>query len=1146
MKLLANYLDIPGAIPRVREAIWKLAIQGKIAHQHSSDGSADSDLLIIQMERSKKHESGGIKQKNSMAIDHKEFPFDVPTSWKWIRLASICRPQAGFAFPSSAFTDLQRGLPIIRIRDISNDRTQAYYQGEYRPEFLVNTGDYLVGMDGNFNVAKWRGPKALLNQRVSRLQWFSDDISHSFFAQALQYQLWNLQGTKAYTTVDHLSTKQIENALIPFPPLAEQKRIVAKVEELMAVCDRLEAQQRERDTRHAALARAALARFAAAPTLDNLQYLFHPAYDIAPDELRKSILRMAVNGTLIPFAPQPGSRVSDHYDFINGYAFKSEWFRESGVRLCRNINVGHGSLNWHELACLDIDRASEYNRFSLGVGDIVLSLDRPIISTGLKVARIRPDDLPCLLLQRVAKPTPKHSDLSLDYFYLWLNSPCFMDAIDPGRSNGVPHISTREVLGLSLNMPPLDVQKDIVATVHRLMSLVDRYESQLATASNTATRLLDALVAELTGTVRSSAFTKPDRTPHRAPLHNALPESAGREPGPDANEPAFTREATSAIRTGVRHSHGEIKDDDLTRLLILLRKSRSLTSGEAQVATGLDPTVLRNLFKTLINQGLVYTEGQRRGMRYHIMNNGVSTENKLMNKIESPTGFSLRRFAMSSGYRSLDAFDLVLQPIENVKEPSPVVLVGLNGSGKSNLIEALVDSLCYVELFNVPWDIPQKYRSNRHRFEIEYDITINDVKFKVKIVKNKQAGLEMTTEDGDGKTREVERGESQLSYLPSHIAGYSSGLNETLSHPFYRTKALYSDEVYSAAKITEKRSIPYPSRTYFMDYEMNSAILITNDIFGDNEFKKMIANNTRVDGVCTFDITFRAKRPGSKGDILLTDELTNIVESFAKCAQIQNFSFSDEAVFSYDFRNHITRSLFLEHFKTADRLFSSLYKWSLLNALALDGEQRKIYLKDDITAGALDRAPTIRPKDRAFDISNLKLAVSGLKKEMDYSGLSDGEHQFVQVFGTVALFSDGASLFVFDEPESHFNPEWRHRFNKILSSLPHSERHSYIITTHSPFIVSGVKSDKVIRFKRNANSIECLPVRDFETYGAPFELILRKLFDMDTTIDRLVKEKINDALISGNISEVNAKILEVAESPEKIKLYQAHIDLSKK
>ncbi len=84
------------------------------------------------------------------------------------------------------------------------------------------------------------------------------------------------------TAVPTLNRNVVHKEIVKVPPLAEQKRIVAKVDELMALCDRLEAQQQERETRHASLARASLARFADAPTPANLQFLFHPSYAIPP------------------------------------------------------------------------------------------------------------------------------------------------------------------------------------------------------------------------------------------------------------------------------------------------------------------------------------------------------------------------------------------------------------------------------------------------------------------------------------------------------------------------------------------------------------------------------------------------------------------------------------------------------------------------------------------------------------------------------------------------------------------------------------------------------------------------------------------------------------------------------------------------
>ncbi|MFM0632291.1 restriction endonuclease subunit S [Paraburkholderia xenovorans] len=178
---------------------------------------------------------------------------------------------------------------------------------------------------------------------------------------------------------------------------------------------------------------------------------------------------------------------------LNGYAFKSEWFRSEGVRLVRNANVSHGHINWEQVACLDTETAAEFERFALEAGDIVLSLDRPIISSGLKCAEIKADDLPCLLLQRVAKLTPRAGSITRPFLKMWLASPYFTELLDPGRSNGVPHISTKQIGAIRIALPPLAEQARIVAKVDQLMQLCDELE--------TRGRLESAQHARLTATL---------------------------------------------------------------------------------------------------------------------------------------------------------------------------------------------------------------------------------------------------------------------------------------------------------------------------------------------------------------------------------------------------------------------------------------------------------------------------------------------------------------------------------------------------------------------------------------------------------------------------------------------------------------------
>jgi type I restriction enzyme S subunit len=130
------------------------------------------------------------------------------------------------------------------------------------------------------------------------------------------------------------------------------------------------------------------------------------------------------------------------------------------------------------------------------MNDIVLTLDRPFITTGTKVARIRDSDLPALLLQRVGRFVETSPGLDDDYLFLWILSPHFNQQIDPGRSNGVPHISSKQVEQAKIFVPPLAEQHRIVAKVDELMALCDQLEQQLCQADQQRRRLLEAVLAE--------------------------------------------------------------------------------------------------------------------------------------------------------------------------------------------------------------------------------------------------------------------------------------------------------------------------------------------------------------------------------------------------------------------------------------------------------------------------------------------------------------------------------------------------------------------------------------------------------------------------------------------------------------------------
>jgi type I restriction enzyme S subunit len=145
---------------------------------------------------------------------------------------------SGFAFKSERFADAG-DLPVIRIRDIKRGYSETFYSGEYDDRYVVSDGDLLVGMDGEFNRARWPGGRALLNQRVCKLSPDSKKLSRHYLYHFLPRALKDIEDRTPFATVKHLSSKDIREIEIPLPSLDEQRRIAA-------ILDKADALRRKR------------------------------------------------------------------------------------------------------------------------------------------------------------------------------------------------------------------------------------------------------------------------------------------------------------------------------------------------------------------------------------------------------------------------------------------------------------------------------------------------------------------------------------------------------------------------------------------------------------------------------------------------------------------------------------------------------------------------------------------------------------------------------------------------------------------------------------------------------------------------------------------------------------------------------------
>ncbi len=149
--------------------------------------------------------------------------------WGRVRLKEVATILNGFPFESGRFKK-SGGTPLIRIRDILPGRTETFYDGAFDSAFLVQRGEILVGMDGDFHCEPWTGDPALLNQRVCKITPDESRYAKQFLRYVLPGYLNAINEQTPSVTVKHLSSRTIADIPLPLPPLPEQRRIVAEIE----------------------------------------------------------------------------------------------------------------------------------------------------------------------------------------------------------------------------------------------------------------------------------------------------------------------------------------------------------------------------------------------------------------------------------------------------------------------------------------------------------------------------------------------------------------------------------------------------------------------------------------------------------------------------------------------------------------------------------------------------------------------------------------------------------------------------------------------------------------------------------------------------------------------------------------------------
>jgi type I restriction enzyme, S subunit len=356
------------------------------------------------------------------------------------RLGDLVDFLSGCPFKSTLFNTDGVGIPLARIRDVVPGRSGTYYSGKYERIYVLADGDYLIGMDGEFNLARWRGGPALLNQRVCKVDQVSDELDLGYLARFLPSALKAIEAVTPFATVKHLSVKSLREIEIPLPPLEKQRRIAAILDQ----ADGLRAKRRE----------------ALAHVGDLTQSIFVDFFG-----------KQDVGWPIV--------RLSNVADSVTGYAFPSRDFIGRGIRLCRGANVLPGRLDWSDLRCWPAGRAAEVSNFDLAIGDVILALDRPWIGEGFKLTMVEASDLPALLVQRVARIRSSQQLLDQTYLYSLLQQPAFERHCRPTETT-IPHISPLEVRSFEFALPPIELQQRFASQMAAVGALKQRFRQTMS------------------------------------------------------------------------------------------------------------------------------------------------------------------------------------------------------------------------------------------------------------------------------------------------------------------------------------------------------------------------------------------------------------------------------------------------------------------------------------------------------------------------------------------------------------------------------------------------------------------------------------------------------------------------------------------
>jgi len=556
--------DAPNAAAKLREIILQLAVQGKLERQNIKDESIS--VLINQIEARKKEitKLKGIKEIKVAPVDSSfKPPFEIPSHWRWTRLGEISQKLGAGSTPlggRNVYTE--SGIKFLRSQNVWNDGLRlasvAYISPKIHQKMSgtsIEPGDILLNITGASIGRSAIVPEAFdeanVSQHVSIIRLVDKSIRHyvhlCIISSLIQTKIAEVQ---VGISREGLSMTRLKDFPLPLPPLAEQKRIVEKVDRLLVFCDAIDKHQQQRQQNLLTINDTALAQLLAAPTPDDFQHhwqglcnnfdLLYSTPETIP-KLRQAILQLGFSGKLTK--PESGDdEVNELFENIK--SARSKLLKETRFRDPQNLKgeiqdeelifeipkywvwsrIGHiflisSGTTPNRLNHSYFENGTEYWVKTTDLNnDLVLSCEEKITKQAVIDCNLKyyPPGTVCVALYGGAGTIGKSGLLGIEttinqsvcgiypnqhvepkylHLYLKLIRPLWMNFAASLRK--APNINAGVVNNMIFPLPPLAEQKRIVAKVDSLLSLCDALEAKLKAVRDSSATLMDIAARQI-------------------------------------------------------------------------------------------------------------------------------------------------------------------------------------------------------------------------------------------------------------------------------------------------------------------------------------------------------------------------------------------------------------------------------------------------------------------------------------------------------------------------------------------------------------------------------------------------------------------------------------------------------------------------